>query len=325
MSTREAFDIPFEDIFNDPRGFLERLGREARTHLLQALGLSRRAGSTVAVLDAGKRIEIVFSEKTAELIRTGKLSLPIDRTTRLLRVDARDTQHRIRELGKVRQTASAPRVALNACVAAAHLISAVDLHAQLQEVNEKVGDLLTFVYADRLGELRGLYDHLRKLVHQTASPKRSRQLADLEAELDRLAGRFQQTALAKLRGIKDPSDIGVIDALFTSQGRAESRLREDLSQALGDLRALEFTWMLLAIVLAELRSADAWQRQQLIVAEHIRALESLLVERASYLDFELRDKVGDAVKLLKERYANTAPTEVFLCESIPAPSASPTI
>jgi hypothetical protein len=169
--SRPEFEYDFDAAFADVGKLADAFRHRARNRILEALGLGEAAAESLQILTSGKEIEIVFSQQTAEKLRNGKLALPIDKRTGLYRVDARDSHYRIQELGKVRTTAPAIRSAINTITSTAHLISAIDIQAQLQEINQKLERLFTFTRADRLGELRGAYNELVRLLH-SSSPMR---------------------------------------------------------------------------------------------------------------------------------------------------------
>jgi hypothetical protein len=291
-------EIPFDDAFEDIGLAAESLRSEATRSLTRALGLSQKSANAARIAKSSSGVDIFFSKETVAELRDGVLHLPIDRRTGLLRIDARDGASRVRELGKVR-----PRrwKAVTSIVAAAQLISAIDTQLQLQDLNRKIDKLSRFVHADRLGELRGLYNALCRALHIRHPYRRHEELRRITLQIDQLAGRFFQTAIEKVQGISDPSQIGVLDALFSLQSTAEAELTAEIESAFADLRGAEFAWFLQALVLTELDDVGQLRAHARRMKAEIVVLGPLLVDRAGYLDFGLRDQLSD--RLERERAA----------------------
>lgn len=305
------FSYDFDAAFADVSKLANEMRHRVRSRFVEALGLSEAATASVQILTSGKEIEIVFSQQIAEKLRTGELALPIDRKTSLSRVDARDARYRIQELGKVRSATPAMRAAINTLTSAAHLLSAIDVQAQLQEINQKIDHLVTFIRGDRLGEVRGAYNEFIRLLH-SASRVRDEELRTLNSTLDRLSGRFFQTAYATLGQIRDPSKIGYWEALTTSQATVEKNLKETLQHVQTDLRAAEFCWFLQAVVFSELNQPEELLTHQRIVRHQLERFRPLLIERLGYWDFAVRDAVDERMKRQIDRLRERAVDDVVL-------------
>lgn len=289
------FEYDFDAAFADVGKLTDAFRHRAQNRILETLGLGEAATESLQILTSGKEIEIVFSQQIAEKLRNGELALPIDKRTGLYRVDARDSRYRIQELGKVRTTTPVLRSAINTITSAAHLVSAIDVQAQLQEINQKIDRLLTFSYADRLGRLRGAYNELIQLLH-SSSPMRNEELRRLNSRLNDLGGRFFQTASTTLGQIRDPDETRYWEALTTSQTTAEKHLKEALQNTRGDLRAAEFCWFLQALILSELNQAEELVTHQRIVRQQLERIGPPLIERIGYWNYEVRDMVDERLK-----------------------------
>ncbi len=291
-------EVSFDEAINGAEGLPAAVRESGKAKLAAALGLSKDAVSAVESAKGARKLEVVFTPETVKKLKSGEYHLPIDKKMGLQRVDARDAQGRIRELGKTRHVGKA-KVALNLVVSAAHIISAADMKAQLDEIDRKLDQILTFIHADRLGELRGVFNGLRKTLGAPQTPERDRELRAWSRELDKLEGRFYETAKAKLEAIEDPSKISAWKALTTLQSTAKERLEQDLAAVLLDLKAMAFSSFLQQVVLADIGEPERMAEQRQAQLDNKDGIAGILKERLGYLSFDLRDAAAEKLDLLE--------------------------
>src|SRR5207244_3668364 len=176
-------------------------------------------------------VRLMFSEETVRRLQSGELTIPLDKVTGLRRAEARDKAGRIRE-GARFETLSRGQRLLRGVVAAAYVVSALDLQAQLERLDAKLDRLISFQHADRIGELRGVYLSLQKALVEKDAAVRRTQLFEVSRRLDDLQSRFLQTAIAALKAIRNPADISWSEAIFSLQRTAERELRASVGRAL---------------------------------------------------------------------------------------------
>jgi hypothetical protein len=312
MTNFRLSNIPFDEAFGASASFADAVREGATRKVCSALGLGQQAKKSFGLRAQGERFEIVFSKQTERLLRSGELHLPLDRSSGLLRIDARDGRSRIRELGKVRKGVGAARAAVNALTAAAHMVSAIDTQLQLQQIDRKLDQILSFMHADRLGELRGLYNATAKALEIQEGQRRRHELVALAHSLDVLAGRFYETAKAKLGSIANPAEIGVWEALTTLQSSARGELEEALRTAIADFRAAEFAWLLGGLVRAELEVIDDLPAHRRMVASEIETIRPLLLERTGFLNGDLRLRIREKIDLHSNRLRRQPGGEVAI-------------
>ena len=168
-------DVTFEQAFGGHENYVGALRKAGEQQVAHLLGLGQQGAKAAKVIHDGSRLTVVFSKETTKKLRAGQLHLPVDKKTGLLRIDARDSKERIREMGKLKRASGAAR-ALTLVVGAAHVISAADMQAQLESIDRKLDQLMSFIRADRLGELRAAYEGIRKALARTDPVRRNEEI-----------------------------------------------------------------------------------------------------------------------------------------------------
>jgi hypothetical protein len=264
--------------------FRASLSDAARVRRLAKLGhIERQSGA----------VRLVFSEEALGRLRSGDWTIPVDKATGLRRAEVRDAAGRIREGARYDSVSGTQRL-LRSVVAAANVISALDLQAQLERLDAKLDRVISFQQADRLGELRGAYLSLQKALVDPDSRARRSQLLQVSLHLDELQGRFLQTARAELEATPNPEDISWFRAIFSFQSTAERELRTAVARAHEDLRLHQLCARLGAVVHAELDQPEALATQTAAVAAGVASLVPLLAEKVGYFD----DAAAEAVRAL---------------------------
>jgi hypothetical protein len=289
-------DISFDEAFN---GFcLQKLVCEiAKSRVSEGLDLSQSAIRNLRFENG--RIEIVYSKETLKKIRSGDYILPIDKKTNLVRIDARDAKGRIREHGKLR-TVNQTNKLVNCITSAAFLICAAETEERLRRLQESLDHLIKHIEAERTGELRGIYNGLRKTLDSPASDSRRKELLHWSRELDKMEGRFFETCRLKLDEIEDPEDIGVLKSIFSLQSTAETELKSKLSGVYEDFRSLMFASSLHEIVLAEVCEKQRLNQMYKIRSDHLSRIKSLYCEKLSYLSLEISEELDQLFKHIEK-------------------------
>jgi hypothetical protein len=280
---------PFDTVLSGPAVLLsERKARDARAQFTTSLADTARAGRLAEfgrVVRDRDAVRLVFSKETVGRLTSGELKIPIDKATGLSRAEARDSAGRIREGARFESMGRGRRL-LRGVVAAAHVVSALDIQAQLERLDAKLDRLIGFQQADRVGELRGVYLSLQKGLTEPDPVTRRAHLLGVSARLDDLQSRFLQTARAELNSIRNPNDISWFQAIFTLQSIAESDLRAGVGRALGDFRLHHLCSVLGSVVHAELDEPEALATHTRALAAGIESAATLFAEKLGYFDSE---------------------------------------
>ena len=285
--------ITFDRALERTDQLLNQASQDAKDNVADIIGLPPSSIKSFQFPGEGDKIEIIFSKETLEKLKSGEYHLPIDKEMGLPRVDVRDKKERIKELGKVIiKKGSKAKAALRLVVSAAHIVSQVDVAAKLEKIEKKIDSIARFIHADRLGELRGAYNYFQTWLHSD-SPNRKEELRRLAANFRVLSDRFFQTATTELANIKDPSDIGVIQAIFSLQSTAETKLKDQISQILTDLRCSNFSSALQTICFYELEETEAMLRTKETHSLQWSEIRNQLSEKTGYLNLDLQKSVDE--------------------------------
>jgi hypothetical protein len=311
---------PFDTAVSRPAVLLsECKARDVRTAFTTSLADTARAGRLAElgrVVQDRDAVRLVFSEETVRRLTSGELKIPIDKATGLPRAEARDSAGRIREGARFESMGRGRRL-LRGVVAAAHVVSALDIQAQLERLDAKLDHLVTLLQADRVGELRGVYLSLQKGLTEPDPVTRRTRLLGVSARLDDLQSRFLETARAELTAIRNPKDISRFQAIFSLQSSAEGALRAGVGRALGDFRLHHLCSVLGALLHAELDEPEALATHARALAAGIESAATLLAEKVGYFDSEaaqaalltatsiqaVRGSLGDRLDLLRGEVA----------------------
>jgi hypothetical protein len=288
---------PFDVVITRPAAvFGEDRARSAKSQFRASLGDAARVARLAKlgrVVPESGAVRLVFSEEALGRLRSGEWAIPVDKVTGLSRAEARDSAGRIREGARFESISGSQRL-LRSVVAAANVISALDLQAQLERLAAKLDRLISFQQADRLGELRGVYLSLQKALVEKDTLARRSQLLQVSRQLDDLQSRFIQTSVAELAAIRNPADISWHEAIFSLQSTAERQLRNAIGRAHEDLRLHQLCAGLGAVVHAELDQPEALATHTAAVAAGIASLAPLLAEKVGYFD----EKAAEAAQAL---------------------------
>jgi hypothetical protein len=260
--------------------------KQALSNVEQFLGTVMNGVKVAAISSSSSGVRLIFSSDTSSKVSSGEWHIPTDRKTGLPRAEARDRSGHIREQAKFESVESVPEKVTRHIVAAAHVISAVDVAIQLQTISEQITRLSEFMSADRRGELRGVYGSIQRGLADVDAERSFRTLEACALDLERLQGRFYETAKTALDALQDPEQMGILGR-FKSPAKAKRELQEQVGQILGDLRLMEFCSMLAVEVQKELGNASALPIQQAALLDAYDAVLAPLTVKARYLDLRL--------------------------------------
>ena len=298
VASLDLQSVSFDQAFAGQESYVGALRSAGEGQVAKLLGLGQQGAKAAKIIHEGSRLRVVFSKETTKKLRSGALRLPVDKKTGLLRIDARDAKGRIREMGKLRKAGGAG-MALNLVVGAAHVISAADMQARLESIDRKLDQLMSFVRADRLGELRAAYGGIRKALCRRDPGRRDKEIDIWSTELQKLQGRFFQTAQDRLDKIRDPSDIGIWESLTTRQSTAEAELRQALAEVFTDYKAMNFCSLLLELSAAQTSDIEGIPAIRSERRQQLEQVRGQLIEKTAYLDFDLRDAMTQILEFLQ--------------------------
>lgn len=291
-------------------------GAEQLTALLSGVKKTKGVARLISAVRRNDKVTLVLSKEAQKGIREGGWGFPIDKKTGLLRADLRNARGQLTRPVKFKPEQLATR-AIRGAMALAHVVSAMDVQAQLQDISAKLDRIVCTLSADRLGQLRGVYISLQKALSDSNAGRRTASLRGLSRDLDKLEAQYLENAKAEFASISDPAAIGIVTAIFSRQSTAEQKLRTELGSAMGHLRMAEFCHQLGALVHVALD-----EQEQLIVhrGAFVAAcsdLCELVVEKSSYLDLNLSKLAKKKIRLLEKAWAarpaiNTATGQILL-------------
>lgn len=272
----------FEDVSKNNSKFLESMleyyEQDLRNNIEEMFNLPYSIIKNLKYLNNEKIVEITFKKGTLEKIRSGKLKLPYDKKTRVLRLDVRNQRGQIKELAGLKIKPNHLKKVLNFTLAAAHVISTIDLQKQIEEINKKLNQIIAFQQANRLGQLEGVFNSAKRALRSG----REDDLFQTSRELDKLTGSFHQTAIVKLKSLKDPSKISFIKALLSRQKKAEQELINSAEEVFAEIRSMEFCVFLNVFIQYQLNNPDDCYVLIETLNKNLSSLKPLSMKKLDY-------------------------------------------
>lgn len=238
-----------------------------------------------------KTYEVIFSPETQR-----KLDNKIFEHLGSGRAIAVNKRGRIVEHARIKPYSNVIGNLINIATTTAYIISAADTQMKLTEIAHKIDKLIDIVEADRIGELRGLYNNLK--VELSREKTDATELKAISNELRILSGRFFETAKVKIKHIKDPTKKRIIEKLRITGKEIDNELNDGIRTVFDDLKAMQVCHMLDTFVNHELEDNVAKALTNSIIVNQLLTIKDAFSEKIEYIDPELAKKVHKSISSL---------------------------
>ncbi len=284
-------EYSFDELYENPLFLEKNMEEYYKNEIALTLSVSPQIIRT-AFNSTSKTFKVIFYHETQ--INLNKKVLRLLGTDRAIAVNKKG---QIVEHARIKPSSNMVGNLINIATTTAYILSAADTQIKLTEIANKIDKIMSFLESDRIGELRGLYNNLR--IELSREKSDATQLKFISNELRILSSRFFETAKVKIGYIKDPTQKGIVEKIFTTSNKIDIELKDAIKSVYDDLKAMEFCHILDTFINHELKDNVAKHLSNLIIVNQLISIKDSFPNRIEYIDPDLAMKIRNNICSLK--------------------------